>query len=227
MTGAEAIALENLRRSKDPLSRAMALIVADRDFPAGHAALIEHVERQTRYLAQSQLPGHGGWSPCGFAELGAERVLAAPPAQRRLDELAIAFEPALSATRWKGCNPRNVRAALATLAWLSNDEPRAAHHVARCNPDGIVDEITKAVISLLLRGRASEVPAAFSALAPRYVEAMAQGLWRTDPNAFLPVTLLASLLVGVERGLLELTALPDVLPYAPLGFLAYLRADPV
>jgi hypothetical protein len=56
-------------------------------------------------------------------------------------------------------------------------------------------------------------------LGPEYTAAMGRGLWRSDPDAFVHVRVLAALKVGAERGCVDLSELPDTLPYVPLWFL--------
>lgn len=221
MTGAEREVLERDRTSPDALSRAMAALLLDGDHAAARAHLAEATTQLRRYLARSQLPGAAGYSPCGIATIAACHVLSAAPAERTFDDLRITFEPAVTSIRWRGCGPRAVPVANGLVAFLMADAALASRSLERAWPEGVLDElVARTIKAMLVPG---DVGAILTELAPRYRAAMAKGLWRDEPDAFLHVRLLAALLVGAERGLVDLAALPDDIPYAPVAFVAYVR----
>jgi hypothetical protein len=225
MTPDERQVLERQRGSLTALSRAETLLLLDRDYARARADLAEDTAEERGYLARSMQPGRAGYSPCGIALIAARHVLSSVPAERDFEDLEVAFDPAMTSIRWKGCSPPAVTVAHAVTAWLIGDDSRAARHANRCWPNGIMDELLARTLLLLVSKRGGEVGAVLEELAPRYQAAMATKLWLQDPYAFVHVRLLASLLVAAERGVVDLAALPDVIPYAPLGFLSYLMAQ--
>lgn len=221
ITEAERQALENCRTGPAGVDRAAIAILLDHDAEAARAELVAEEAALRRHFKETLPPQikRFGFSPCGMAALAACDVLVHSPANQKLRELAIAFDPAVKNVAWNGCKPGAIDLALALIAWLSADDALCTRHLVRCRPESITDRLLAEVISLLVRDRGHEVGAVLARLAGEYVAAMAQGLWRIDPDAFLHVRLLAALCVGAERGCLELAALPDVIPYVPIWFI--------
>ncbi|RKH53103.1 hypothetical protein D7X55_00315 [Corallococcus sp. AB049A] len=223
LTDAERAVLERRRTGPEGLSRAAAAMLLDRAPDEARRQLIAEEEVFSRDLARALPPDpqRFGFSPCDFAMLASVRVLCRTREARELAPLRMAFEPPFSTTHYTGCGPVEREPALMLLAFLAEDEPRAARHLVRIRHKALplLDSFLTQTLSLMIRGRGQEVPALFKQLEPQYVAAMAQGLWRTDPEAFLHVRLLAALQVGQERGLIDLASLPDAIPYVPLGLL--------
>ncbi|MCP3986251.1 MAG: hypothetical protein GY723_17875 [bacterium] len=214
------------RRSagKEGMARASAALLLDRDAAsAAHNLAAEELQmRGDLARAYPITPGRFGYSACGFADLAACRVLCTQPAERTLEDLHGAFDPAVAGTRWKDCGPRQLDPALALIAFLLDDEPLAARHLVRCRPESMMDGFLVRSLSLLVRGRTAELPAVFAHFAPLYEQAMTHGLWRSDSHAFLHIRLLAALQRARERDLVDLSTLPDNIPYAPVWFVAAL-----
>jgi hypothetical protein len=221
MTEAERVVLERRRHGPPGVARASAALLLDRDVAEARQQLAAEEATLRGDLAKGLplQPGRAGFSPCGIASLAACHTLVSRSADRNLEDLQVAFDPALAGVRWSGCGPRAVAAALALIAWLSGDEPLTARYLVGCRPEGILDGLLVRTMSLLVRDRGAEIGALLEHFGPEYEKAMARGLWRSDPDAFLHVRLLASLQVGAERGRVDLEALPDRIPYVPLWFL--------
>lgn len=227
LTAQEIRALENLRMGPPGLGRAMAALLIDRDGVAARREICAEETGQRRHFRQAvpPQPGRFGYSACGIADLAACDVLCHRPEERRLQELAIAFAPEIAGTAWNDCGPAEVEVALALLAWLSRDEARCARHLLRCHPRGVRDVLLTEVMSLLVRGRGSQIGGVLQRRGPEYRSAMAQDLWRTDPGAFVHFRLLAVLKVGAEQGQVNLRDLSDAVAYLPLWFLAEEQAS--
>jgi hypothetical protein len=220
MTDAERAVLERRRSAPTGMERSTAAALLDHDRERTLVALTEEEATLSRDLARSLPPDPDrfGFSPCDFASLAAYRVLTHPPLERDLASLAIAFRPPFATTMYTGCAPLQREVALALLSFLGGDDPGAAKRLARVRPQvlPLPDSILVRSLSHIVVGRVGELPALFQEVGPEYEAAMARGLWRTDPEAFLHVRLLAALQAGRERGLLDLAALPDTIPYVPL-----------
>ena len=78
-----------------------------------------------------------------------------------MDDLKGAFDPAVVETKWKDCGPRQRDPALALVAFLLDDEPRAAKHLVRSRPEAVLDGFVVRTLSLILRDRADELPLVF------------------------------------------------------------------
>jgi len=221
LTAAEQTAVEQLRKSEAGMGRAIVALLLDRDGERARAELCTQEERSRRYFERAlpPVPGRFGFSPCDGAILAACDVLCHAPVDRRLKPLALVFDPAVTNADWSGCPPSAVDPALALVAWIMDDMSRCGRHLIRSRPEGIVDRVLTEVTSLLFRNRGSDVGGALARLGPEYAAAMADGLWRSDPYAFVHVSVLAALEIGVERGLLDLSQLADTVPYVPLWFL--------
>lgn len=223
----EKVVLERCRVGPAGLARAAASLLLDRD--AAHAQIDLLVEEETLrsdfHRTMPPEPHRFGFSPCDVAMLASIDVLAHAPADRKLEELTIAFDPAVTNVTWTGCDPHEVDPALALVSWLIGDEALAARYLVRSRPAAILDRLLTEVISVLVRDRGNEVNEVLTRLGPDYRAAMEEGLWRFDPYAFLHVRLLATLRVAAERNRLDLTTLSDSIPYVPIWFVSSLLEE--
>ena len=226
LTDAEIVVLERRLRGPAGMARAAVALLLDHNAEMARTELLAEEATLRRYFRRAlpPQPGRFGFSPCDIATLAACDVLGHAPADRKLGELTIAFDPTVATVAWSGCGPRAVDPALALIAWLLGDEALSARHLVHCRPEGILDRLLTQVVSLLVRDRGDEVGGVLTGLGPEYAAAMGRGLWRSDPEAFLHVRLLAALQVGAERGCMDISTLPDTIPYAPIWFLNPNRA---
>lgn len=224
LSDAERTALERRRSGHAGLARAATVLLLDHDLDEALRQLVVEEKTCSQDLARSLPPDprHFGFSPCDFAMLASLRVLGRAREARELAPLMIAFEPPFSTTNYTGCSPLEREEGEQRQRGLAEDEPRAARQLVRVRYKQLplLDSFFAQTLSLMLRGRGSEVPALFEQFKPQYEAEMAQGLWRTDPYAFLHVRLLAALKVGQEHGLVDLATLPETLRYVPLGLLS-------
>jgi hypothetical protein len=223
LTQAERAALERSRASATGIAPAATAVLIDHDLDGAVRLLAATEQTYRAHLARSLRPdpepGEFGFAPSDFAVLASLHVLCRPRHSRELSSLRIAFEPPFTTAAYAGTTPVEREAALALLAFLEGSDTVAARHLLRVRDQELplLDAVVVQVISLLVRGRGVEIPDLLDHLAPRYAEAMALGLWRVDPDAFLHVRLLATLKGGHELERLDLDTLPDTVPYVPLS----------
>jgi hypothetical protein len=228
LSEAEISVLDRRREGPAGLAAAAVALLVDRDATTALANLRTEAATLRGYFDRARPqdppdPQRFGFSPCDGALLAACDILGNHPPERRLEPLATLFLPPTAEVEWSGCCERAIDPALALIAWGLNDAVRCGRHLVRSRPDDVLDEMLTKVISLQFRNRGSEVSAELEKFAGPYATAMAAGLWRNDPYAFVHVRLLAALKVGAERGCINISDLPDTLPYVPVWFLRETR----
>ena len=213
--------LERLRDSPPGIDKATVALLVDSDLAQARQELQAEDLRQRRHFERlvPLRPGRFGYSACDAVALASYDVLCHALAERRLESLNVVLDPPIADVFGSGCNHQERPVALAVLAWLLGDELRCARLLIPCRPSAILDLIVKEVTAALVQQRYHAVGEVLARRGPEYVEAMARGLWKKEPDGFLHVRLLAVLKTAAERGYLDLRQLPDNIPYVPLWFL--------